>query len=151
MAIINDSNQYRYTGKGPLDAKVLVKKYSDLLSINYAYNGMIVSVWNDSTNNGIYILRDPAVTSALGTPDVSNKANWHRITETAELLALEGSVKTNTNAIADLLNKQLKASDEITIAADGTLGIGQVNVNKLVQTKGEELILSGGSAQAQSE
>jgi hypothetical protein len=40
----------------------------------------------------------------------------------------------------------LKASDEITIAADGALGIGEVNVNKLVQTDGDELILNGGAA-----
>ena len=40
----------------------------------------------------------------------------------------------------------LKASDEVTIAEDGTLGVGEVNVNKLVQTDGEVLILNGGAA-----
>jgi hypothetical protein len=40
----------------------------------------------------------------------------------------------------------LKASDEVTIAADGALGIGEVNVNKLVQTDGEFLILNGGAS-----
>ena len=40
----------------------------------------------------------------------------------------------------------LKASDEITVATDGTLGVGEVNVNKLVQTDGEYLVLNGGSA-----
>ena len=40
----------------------------------------------------------------------------------------------------------LKASDEVTIATDGTLGIGEINVNKLVQTDGEDLILNGGTA-----
>ena len=39
-----------------------------------------------------------------------------------------------------------KASAEITLAEDGTLGIGTVNVNKLSQTEGEELILNGGNA-----
>ena len=48
------------------------------------------------------------------------------------------------NAIADLV--QPKASEEITVADDGTLGIGKVNVNKLVQTEGDTLVLSGGSA-----
>lgn len=40
----------------------------------------------------------------------------------------------------------LKASDEITIAADGALGVGAINVNKLEQTAGEVLILNGGAA-----
>lgn len=40
----------------------------------------------------------------------------------------------------------LKASEEVTIAEDGTLGVGSVNVNKLVQSDGEELILNGGSS-----
>lgn len=40
----------------------------------------------------------------------------------------------------------LKASDEVTIATDGTLGIGEINVNKLVQDADSELILDGGSA-----
>lgn len=40
----------------------------------------------------------------------------------------------------------LKASEEVTIAEDGTLGVGAVNVNKLVQTEGEFLILNGGAA-----
>ena len=38
------------------------------------------------------------------------------------------------------------SSDEVTIGADGTLGVGEVNVNKLVQTDGDALILNGGSA-----
>ena len=40
----------------------------------------------------------------------------------------------------------LKASDEITIAEDGALGVGTINVNKLVQTDGEFLVLNGGAA-----
>ena len=40
----------------------------------------------------------------------------------------------------------LKASDEVTIGEDGTLGIGSINAGKLVQADGEFLILNGGSA-----
>jgi len=40
----------------------------------------------------------------------------------------------------------LKASDEVTIAEDGALGVGAINVNKLVQTDGEFLVLNGGAA-----
>lgn len=41
----------------------------------------------------------------------------------------------------------VKASDEVTVAADGTLGIGSVSTDKLVQGS-DTLILNGGSANA---
>ena len=41
----------------------------------------------------------------------------------------------------------VKASDEVTVAADGTLGIGSVSTDKLVQGS-DALILNGGSANA---
>jgi hypothetical protein len=47
-------------------------------------------------------------------------------------------------AIAALV--QPKASEEISVAEDGTLGIIGVNVNKLVQTEGDILVLNGGAA-----
>lgn len=40
----------------------------------------------------------------------------------------------------------LKASEEVTIAEDGTLGIGAIGVNKLVQAEDEVLVMDGGSA-----
>ena len=40
----------------------------------------------------------------------------------------------------------LKASGEVTIAEDGTLGVGEINVNKLVQSDDEVLILNGGAS-----
>lgn len=40
----------------------------------------------------------------------------------------------------------LKASDEVTIGADGSLGIGQISVSKLVQESDIELVLDGGAA-----
>jgi hypothetical protein len=41
-----------------------------------------------------------------------------------------------------------KASDEITISNDGTLGLGEVNVSKLVQDEGSFLILNGGELES---
>lgn len=41
---------------------------------------------------------------------------------------------------------QPKESAEISVATDGTLGIKEVNINKLVQTTGDTLVLNGGSA-----
>lgn len=40
----------------------------------------------------------------------------------------------------------LKASDEITIAEDGTLGVGTINVSKIVQNESEVLVLDGGAS-----
>ncbi len=54
------------------------------------------------------------------------------------------AVQANADAIAALV--QPKASTEISVAADGTLGINEMNVNKLVQTEGDTLVLNGGNA-----
>ena len=40
----------------------------------------------------------------------------------------------------------LKASGEIEIAKDGTIGIKQISIDKVVQAPGEDLILDGGGA-----
>jgi len=97
MAIRDSRDQLLYLGKGPLDAKSLVKTYAELLDTAtwtvavdgtdtfVAYNSMIVGVWlnkEDTSKNGIYFLFDPAVTSALKKPDVTNEANWHRLDNT---------------------------------------------------------------------
>ena len=49
-----------------------------------------------------------------------------------------------TNAIASVVTP--KASTEISVAEDGELGIKEMNVNKLVQTAGDTLIIDGGNA-----
>jgi hypothetical protein len=114
MAVLFDSNQYKYTGKGPLDAKALVKTYAELLlektwTVNgqvAAYNGMITAVWlnkDDTSKNGIYFLHDATVTSALKTPDVTKEANWHKLGGLNDLPGLADQV----SAIQEELN-QLK-------------------------------------------
>lgn len=55
-----------------------------------------------------------------------------------------GDISAINDAIADMI--QPKASAEISVAADGTLGINEMNVNKLVQTEGDTLVLNGGNA-----
>lgn len=103
MANINISDQYKYTGRGPFDAKALVKDYATLLSKAtwtvdgtedgniIAYNGMITAVWlnkDDTTKNGIYFLFDPLVVSTIKKPDVTLESNWHKFAELSDLTAL---------------------------------------------------------------
>ena len=99
MAVIKISNQYKYGGRGPFDAKALVKTYDNLLSESTwtvdgeltAYNGMITAVWlnkDDTSKNGIYFLYDPSVTTALKKPDVTNEDNWHKFAEVSDLTAM---------------------------------------------------------------
>lgn len=82
-----------------------------------------------------------------------------------EIATLITNVATNTEAIAanataisdmdasivalnDAISKMIqpKASAEISVGTDGTLGIKELNVNKLTQTEGDTLVLNGGKA-----
>jgi hypothetical protein len=89
--------------------------------------------------------------------NIQNLVNY--VDENADEIAhLITSTNNNTDAvikhtsdIADLANKvaairQPKESDEISVSNDGTLGVKELNVNKLTQTFGDTLILSGGNA-----
>lgn len=250
MAVILNENQYKYTGRGPLDPKALVKTYDNLLDETtwtvddrlIAYNYMITAVWlnkADTTKNGVYFLYDPTVTTALGKPNVTDERNWHKLADLDDISGLSDKVnavqtnldaiykpaseglaatgilaqeitrviiaeEANTNAIATIIgndtNKTIRdiASEEITkfiqnnpnstealaseintlksivdtggltisdyvanmlantafpkpsgeidIADDGTLSIKELNVNKLVQTDEDTLLLGCGSA-----
>ena len=171
------SNQYLYTGRGPFDAKSLVKTYADLLLEKtwqseagniIAYNGMVVAVWlnkEDVTKNGIYYLHDSTITSTFKAPDVTKETNWHklaghedisRIVDELTTVAiatgaatdkLAGIETTVTDYVASVINtvKLPKASNEITMSEDGTLGLGEVSLDKLVQGA-KTIVFSGGTA-----
>ena len=118
---INSANQYRYTGKGPLDSNALVKTFADLISestwqvvngsgkeVITAYNGMVVAVWLDkdenknlTDKNGIYLLFDPAVVGTLGIPEVTNEANWHKLVETSNLTSKLSAIDERITALEE--------------------------------------------------
>ena len=126
MAILPISDQYKYSKRGPFDAKALVKTYADLLSLNTwtingtvaAYNGMVTAVWldkEDTSKNGIYFLHDPAVTGALKFPDVSNEANWHKL---ASIENLSGLVDQIASIQTDLETFQSESRNWITTVVE---------------------------------
>jgi hypothetical protein len=97
MAVITSSNQYKYTGRGPLDTKALVKTFKELTTketwivngVSIAYNGMTTAVWldEDPSKNGLYVLHDPATLSIIQAPDVTREANWHKLAELNDITA----------------------------------------------------------------
>jgi hypothetical protein len=129
MSAILNSNQYRYTGRGPLDDKALVKTFAELISestwkitsgnktVMTAYNGMVTAVWlnkEDLTKNGIYFLFDPNVTGVLKAPDVTNEANWHKLAELSELSNITGKIST----IEAELSSTISRLDTVEIAKE---------------------------------
>jgi hypothetical protein len=142
MAISQIELQYNYSGKGPVDAKSLVKTFASLLQPATwynnagkvaAYNGMIVAVWldPDATKNGVYLLHDPAITSILKTPDVSNVANWHKLAEMSELSAVANrlsAVETDFKSLEKRLSNLEENSDVLTYGyRSGFPKIGEAN------------------------
>lgn len=133
MAIIPSSNQYKFTGKGPIDSKTLVKTYANLFTestwqengANIAYNGMIVAVWlnkDDTTKNGIYFLFDPECTSTLKNPDVTNEANWHKLVDAEGLVDKLSLIDERLTALEE------KESDVVTYGyRSGFPVTGEVN------------------------
>ena len=120
MGVITKSDQFLYTGRGPIDSKALVKTYAELTnpatwtvnSVLVAYNGMVTAVWlnkTDTSKNGLYYLFDPQVVSALTKPDVTNEANWHRLGATdninnitSKLQEIEASLADTNSRVEDL-------------------------------------------------
>lgn len=81
-----------------------------------------------------------------------NEAKLSDVAETETVKALisasEGNVKdwvAEQNYLTDTLVKSVVTS-EFNVSEEGQLSINKVNVNKLEQTAGEELILNGGNA-----
>jgi hypothetical protein len=139
MAILS-AEQFRYTGKGPLDAKSLVGYYNDLLLEStwteegklIAYNGMIVAVWRDTNDkNGIYFLHDKNVTKPIQKPNVADPVNWHKLGGIGDLpglseqlsgiqASIEALEGTATVVVESELPKEGAAGKLYVVASDAT-------------------------------
>ena len=90
---------------GPFDARAIVSEKADLLLDStweandggiYAYNGMITAVYNDGSNNGLYILIDD---------DYSLEANWLLVGSGGGLvLIIDATVISNITTDASWVN-----------------------------------------------
>jgi hypothetical protein len=129
-SIQNKTDQMRFKGKGPLDAKALVKTYAELTDpatwtvdgTLIAYNGMITAVWLDKTvddngnsRNGIYYFFDPTVTSIINQSKakVNEPANWHRLGGIDSLPGLQEQL----NALQEKLDAVKKDVKELQDSA----------------------------------
>ena len=146
------------TGEGSVDAKITAKinefatKVSDDGIVN-SYKELIDYVANHGGE---------AATMAADIADLQNKVGGSSVSDqiSAAIGSIEAgaqvnkieTVKLGDNAL-EIVDKAvtipvgagLVASDEVTIGGDGKLGIGQVDISKLVQSVSSELVLDGGS------
>ena len=145
------STQYRYSGKGPFDAKQLVKTYADLINETtwqsdsgsmIAYNGMIVAVWLDknedktlSDRNGIYFLFDPACTTTIKKPNVTDDANWHKLADVDCLVDKLTAIDDRLTALEE------KESDVITFGyRSGFPAVGEANKLYIAADEGKSYV-----------
>jgi hypothetical protein len=145
---IDKRDQLFYVGKGPLDAKSLVKTYAELTNpatwtvkvdnedTFIAYNSMIVGVWlnkEDPSKNGLYFLFDSSVTSALKKPDVTNTENWHKLADV--------DLTDRLNTIDERLTALEKDSDVITYGYRKDFpGVGEINKMYIAADEGKTYI-----------
>jgi len=145
-AVVATSN-YEVQVRKPLDARALVPTYNDLfIKDNWvktgttqviAYNGMVVSVADttDTSKNGIYFLFDINCTTALKSPDVTQKSNWIKIGENSdisEFVERLSSIESQLASVEDRLDSLGNRLDavEASIEEGGTSTPSTITVNK---------------------
>jgi hypothetical protein len=139
--IFNSTDQYRFTGKGPLDAKALVPNFKTLTKVDtwiasvtnpntgvvtnvrIDYNGMIVAVWNDpdATKNGVYFLHDSQVKTALAKPNIEDEANWHKMGGLGGLPGLEAQIaelKDRVGTVEDTVSGLQQTTSTLSTAVE---------------------------------
>lgn len=125
-----------------------------LIALNNYKKAVNAEVWGSES------IEDDAFTSTPSRIDnlaekvdalekVGSQANViESITVDGTALPIENKAVALPGATADKMGlvKSSSAENQISVAADGTMAVNSVNVNKLVQTDGEYLILNGGGA-----
>ena len=170
---IEISGQYKYKGRGPLDAKAVVETYDDLKRVatwhnkeetNTAYNGMVVSVWRDTSGeasesgvkNGVYYLHDSKAKTIYTAPDVTQDSNWHKLSTLADLqetaASLVQDIKKNSDVIAVLTGDTADSIDRKIIRAIAPLATSEAlsEVKTSVEQINADLLLKANTAEVVS-
>lgn len=149
--VFTTSNNYEVKKAAPFDARMLVKKKSDLIdlgswSVSGIYNGMIVAVGNDAekANNGLYMLID--------FRNVNSLSSWIKFAELSDLETIKENiqnlttelelVKTELDKKQDKLiaGKNIIIQNNVISAAGGGGGGAAIQVDDLPE-KGQEDII----------
>lgn len=156
-------NKMDGTGEGSVDAKINTKinefatNVTDDGVVN-SYKELIDYVADHGSEAATMAANIATLQDLVGTTSVASQiANAIAGIETGDTNVIESVSIGGT--LLDIIDKNVnipiatdsalgvvKGSNEITVGADGTLGIGSVSVSKLTQNDDEVLVLDGGAA-----
>ena len=145
------SNNYEVKKTAPFDARMLVKKKSDLTeslswSVTGIYNGMIVAVGDDpeKSNNGLYMLAD--------VDNVTSASSWIKFAELSDLVEMAKNIDALTKEL-DVIKEELDEKqdkliagkniiieDNVISATGGEGGAGVIQVENLPDNGQEDVI-----------
>ena len=128
-------------------------------SVDYKVAQEVAKIVNENNDGNINTLNEIAAWIVSDTTGAA-KMNSDIIANTTAIEKLNGTVDTEGSVLAmisanapkiatvDLAGivKSTTAENGISVAADGVMSINSVNVNKIVQTEGDTLVLNGGSS-----
>lgn len=145
------SNNYEVKKTAPFDARMLVKKKSDLTeslswSITGIYNGMIVAVGDDpeKSNNGLYMLAD--------VDNVVSASSWIKFAELSDLVEMAKNIDALTEELGIIKEELDKKQDKLIAgkniiiennvisATGGGGGAGVIQVENLPDNGQEDVI-----------
>lgn len=145
------SNNYEVKKTAPFDARMLVKKKSDLTeslswSITGIYNGMIVAVGDDpeKPNNGLYMLAD--------VDNVVSASSWIKFAELSDLAEMAKNIDALTEELGVIKEELDKKQDKLIAgkniiiennvisATGGGGGAGVIQVENLPDNGQEDVI-----------
>lgn len=130
-------------------------------SVDYKVAQEVAKILNDNDDSDIdtlneiaaWITNDTTGAAKMNSDIASNTAAINKLngdadTEGSVLYMITGAApKTATGTTLGLVMGS-SAENKIAVGTDGTMEVNSLNVNKLVQTTGDTLVLDGGSANA---
>ena len=128
-------------------------------SVDYKIAQEVAKILNDNDSSDIDTLNEIAAWITSDTTGAA-KMNADIVSNTAAITKLNGDVNTSGSVLAMIAEnipkiatieiagivKASTAENGISVAEDGSMSVNSVNVNRLVQTEGETLVINGGSA-----